>query len=453
MTKDHGRAVAGFSGIWYSNQPQADRYGFKYSGGLATYPQQVMPIAVHAPEVNRTFFTFGGANGRGELDNLIAYMDHNTGSVSRPRLVLGRRTRDAHYNATLALDAWGYVHVFCNAHGIGGEQPKDDATYGRSYVFRGTTPYSIDDFEPVYEGNFSYSQVWPRADGSLLWLHTRYSDESMSERRLYWATMREGEIEGPPRELACLGVGDYQVSAAAGDTVWTAFDFHPHEGGLNARTNIYLAQYHADSGWRDAHGKPLSLPLTDVDNPALVRDYATAGRLVYLKDLAFDDAGEPHVLYLLSSDPWSGPQVPARSWHVLFRRDGEWVDRQIAESSHNYDHGFLDIDRDGVWRVLAPLGPGPQPDGTGGQVVLLESADSGLSWTTIRRYPLFDERNQTYVRQVVGGTEEFWALWADGDAYRESDSTLYLADRAGEMYRLPRSMHGDTARPERIRQG
>ena len=30
----------GYRGIWYSNQPTGDEYVYKYSGGLATYPQQ-----------------------------------------------------------------------------------------------------------------------------------------------------------------------------------------------------------------------------------------------------------------------------------------------------------------------------------------------------------------------------------------------------------------------------
>ena len=45
----------GFRGIWYSNQPTKDEYRFKYSGGMATYPQQHAPIAIYSAAANKTF--------------------------------------------------------------------------------------------------------------------------------------------------------------------------------------------------------------------------------------------------------------------------------------------------------------------------------------------------------------------------------------------------------------
>jgi hypothetical protein len=41
----------GYRGIWYSNEPTRDEYVYKYSGGMATYPQQHAPIAIYRPEV------------------------------------------------------------------------------------------------------------------------------------------------------------------------------------------------------------------------------------------------------------------------------------------------------------------------------------------------------------------------------------------------------------------
>jgi len=43
-------------------------------------------------------------------------------------------------------------------------------------------------------------------------------------------------------------------------------------------------------------GKPVTTPVTDVKNPALVRDYESEERLVYLKDLQFDAEGRPILL-------------------------------------------------------------------------------------------------------------------------------------------------------------
>lgn len=41
----------GYRGIWYHDQPSGDCYRFKYSGGFATYPQQIAPFAVHCRQV------------------------------------------------------------------------------------------------------------------------------------------------------------------------------------------------------------------------------------------------------------------------------------------------------------------------------------------------------------------------------------------------------------------
>jgi len=44
---------SGHRGIWYYNEPTRDEYRYKYSGGLATYPQQLMPMACYAPQAGR----------------------------------------------------------------------------------------------------------------------------------------------------------------------------------------------------------------------------------------------------------------------------------------------------------------------------------------------------------------------------------------------------------------
>ena len=54
----------GYRGIWYCKQPTKDEYRYKYSGGMATYPQQHAPIAIYReredeaakPEVACSFY-------------------------------------------------------------------------------------------------------------------------------------------------------------------------------------------------------------------------------------------------------------------------------------------------------------------------------------------------------------------------------------------------------------
>ncbi len=62
----------GYRGIWYMNQPTGDAYRYKYSGGFATYPQQHVPIAVHAAQAGKTFFAYGGSpRGKNELLHMV----------------------------------------------------------------------------------------------------------------------------------------------------------------------------------------------------------------------------------------------------------------------------------------------------------------------------------------------------------------------------------------------
>ena len=56
--------------------------------------------------------------------------------------------------------------------------------------------------------------------------------------------------------------------------------------------------------------------------------------------------------------------------------------------------------------------------------------------------------NHTFVRHPVDAHYDFYALWADGHARRQSDSRLYFADKNGNAWRLPTEMRGPLAVPE-----
>jgi hypothetical protein len=60
--RDREPKLDGYRSIWYYNQPQGDEYVYKYSGGLGTYTCKHRPLAVYRPEVNKTFFCYGGTD-------------------------------------------------------------------------------------------------------------------------------------------------------------------------------------------------------------------------------------------------------------------------------------------------------------------------------------------------------------------------------------------------------
>jgi len=439
----------GFRGIWYMNQPTKTEYRYKYSGGLATYPQQHIPIAIYSKEANKTFFVFGGVLGEKQekelLHIMVSYFDHATGMVARPHILLNKNTTDAHDNPTLQIDDAGHLWVFSNAHG----------TSRPAYLHRSTKPYSIDAFELIQKTNFSYSQPWHVPGAGFLFLHTRYGNKvsPVYGRELYWMTSPDGAKWTEPRPLAKIGMGDYQVSWRQGRRVGTAFDFHPQPVGLNARTNIYYLQTD-DLGktWTTADGKPVELPLTEEKNPALVRDYRSEKLLVYLKDVQFDSHGRPIILYLTSKGHEPGPENGPYTWHTARWTGAAWEFRPITTSDHNYDHGSLYVEEDGTWRLIAPTDPGPQPFGTGGEMVLRTSNDQGKTWNKVKGLTRNSPWNHTYARRPFHAHPDFYALWADGHARQPSDCHLYFTDREGkQVWRLQRNMKEDFARPEPVR--
>ncbi len=442
-----GRA-AGYQGIWYCNQPRQDRYRYKYSGGFATYPQQHAPIAIYSPEARKTFFCYGGVEGgRQELLHMVSYYDHARHTVPRPAVLLNKKTDDAHDNPVLSLDPDGRLWVFSNSHGR--SRP--------SFIHRSREPYSIDSFEQVAETNFSYGQPWHLGGRGFLFLHTRYNRAAgMGTETGRWLTQMtspDGRAWSEPRQLALALRGHYQVSWIHDGKVGTAFDVHPPPLGLNQRTNLYYMETR-DGGatWRKADGEPVELPVRSEQHPTLVRDYRREGLLVYLKDLQYDAQGRPVIVYLTSRGFEPGPEQGPRHFTLARWTGTEWLFSAICTADHNYDHGSLYIEDGGrLWRFLAPSAPGPQPWSTGGEIEEWISRDSGRTWKKARELTRGSRFNHTYLRRPLHAHPDFCALWADGDALHPSPSSLYFANRKGEVFRLPFTMRRGEQEPERLR--
>lgn len=430
----------GYRGIWYYNQPTNDEYVYKYSGGLGTYCVDHIPFAYYAPQVNKTFFCYGGTvKGKQELLHMVSYYDHTTGMVPRPTILLNKRTDDAHDNPVIMLDDAGYVWIFSSSHG----------TARPSYISRSTKPYSVDDFELILTTNFSYPQPWYLPGQGFLFIHTRYQ----SGRCNYQMTSRDGRTWSEGRLLAKIEQGHYQISGVYKNKVGVAFNFHPNQGGLNFRTNVYYMETE-DFGntWRNAQGEVLDLPLTTIHNKALVHDYKAEGLKVYFQDINFDSKGRPILLYLTSKGWEPGPQNGPRVWRTARWTGIEWEIRGTITSGSNYDVGALYIEDDSFWRIIGPSQLGPQPYNPGGEVAMWISQDQGATWKMVRQLTHNSEFNHTYVRRPVNAHPDFYAFWADGHGRRPSESRLYFCDKSGEhVWRLPTQMKSDFERPELLK--
>ncbi len=428
----------GYAGIWFE-LGQKSEYGDKYSGGLGTYTAKHVPMAIYAPQVNKTFFTYGGTRSPGERHLLVmaSSYDHERHVVPRPTLVHDKQgVDDPHDNGSLCIAEDGHVWVFVS--GRGRKRP--------GFKYRSRAPFNVDDFELVSEEEMTYPQPWWFEGEGFVHLFTKYT----GLRELYWnRSTPDGRTWNEHRKLAGMG-GHYQTSRQRGRHLITAFNLHP-EGDCDRRTNLYFVQSD-DLGktWRTVTGEPIDTPMTDPRCAALVRDYRSEGRLVYMKDIAFDREGRPVILCVVSSHHQPGPQGDPRMWTVVHWTGSEWVFHEVTRSSHNYDTGSLDV-ADDVWRVIGPTEPGPQTWGGGGELAIWISADQGVTWQRERQLTCASELNHNYVRRPIGAAEEFDAFWSDGSPDELTPSRLYFTNRSGSaVWRLPTSMAGDQAEPERL---
>ena len=434
--------VDGYRGIWFTIK-QGHEYGDKYSGGLGTYTMKHIPMAVYAPAVEKTFFVYGGAPKDKELylQCMVGCYDHKTGKLQKPRVVYDKGVfgvKDPHDDPTIQLDRDGHVWVF--VAGRGNKRP--------GLRFRSVRPYDITEFEYINESIMAYPQVMYHPEKGFFLFFTRYD----GVRQLFFQTSRDGVTWTPYRQLASIKEGDepksghYQISNMCGTKLCTAFN-----GNVDTRTNIYFIQSE-DWGetWTTVDGQPVTIPVTERFNNALVRDYQSLGRNCYIKDVNFDADGNPVILYLTADNHIAGPEGGIRKWHTLHWTGKKWVESQFTTSTHDYDSGSIWTDGK-EWTVLIPSDTGPQRWGAGGEIVRWVSRNRGKTWKRDFTLTCDSPRNHGYVRRPLRAADGFYAFWADGNPDMPSPSRLYFCTKEGKVYRMPADMTEEWAYPEEMR--
>lgn len=469
--------LAGFQGIWYEVGPAFGSIPNKYGGGLATYPQQIGPLAVYSPEVDRTYFVFNvdvdPGPGR-SIGHAISYFDHATRQVARPQVWLNKETGDAHDAAVLALDDEGYLYMFSMTHGEN----------RRSWIKKSGAPHDIassrdllsltDVQDQAVFGalpgdsattlRFSYASAWyvPNVDteDKFLLLHTRYQS---GQRDLFTTTSADADSWTTRKGLAQIESGQYQKSwiKPDGKTVGTIFNVHPASGGLDARTDLFYLET-ADQGqtWRSIDGSTIVDNSGPNDNRLITRPDqpqhmatqvydAAPGERVYLKDINYDSQGRPVIMFLTSPTHVPGPlpEGSERTVRTAYWTGAEWSIQTVTHTDHNYDHGSLFVGENGNWRVIGAFIDGPQQFGTGGQIGMWTTADYGRSWSLQSQLTADQENNHTYPQRVVNGQDSFYSLWASGNAFEPSEVHFCFATKAGQVFELPFDIDTDFASP------
>jgi len=439
--RGQNKRIDGYRGIWYSLN-QFSEYGDKYSGGLGTYTSNHVPMAVYSPEVDKTFFVYGGTTQEDEkhLLIMISYFDHKTKMVPKPVVALDKMgVDDPHDNATISIDEEGYIWLFVSGRNV--------SRLGS--LLKSSEPYSINNFELVRETNMTYAQPWYFEGKGFVNLFTQYAPGTHF-RELWWSTSFDGVNWSYNQKLAAI-FGHYQVSNQLGNRLVTAFNYHV-DGHADKRTNVYFLQTE-DMGltWKSVDGQLLETPVTNVEGPALVYDYEDEGKLVYLQDINFDAEGNPIILVLVSSHFQPGPKGQPREWVVFHWKDNRWISHTVCTSTHNYDVGSLYVD-DNKWFVVGPSGTGPQEWGAGGEMALWRSRNEGTNWKKVRDITNNSRFNHSYARRPVNVHPDFYAFWADGNPDEFSRSSLYFTNRKGNrVWRLPYHMDEDYQKPLRVK--
>jgi len=430
--------INGYRGIWFSSGEAGD-YGYRLSGGVATFSARHRPIAVYSPEARKTFFVYGGTTNSDEqhLLTMISYYDHRLNQVPKPVIVHDKMgVKEPYDNASLSIDSQGYLWVFISGR----------IRTRPGLIFRSSKPYSIEKFDQVEEWEMNSPQPWWVDGYGFLLMFSR----TTNGRELYFSSSTDGINWAESKKIAGMG-GHYQVSNVLNKRLVTVFNYHP-DGNPDERSNLYLLQTD-DMGktWKTVDGKVLEIPVTNTDSEALIKDYRSEGKLVHINDLNFDGSGNPVILAVLSRGADPGPEYGPREWMVISWRDNKWNFSKVCESGNNFDMGSLYIDEDG-WRIIGPTEPGPQKYGTGGEIALWESHDSGQSWNKTRNLTSGSKLNNSFVRRPTDPKKEFYALWTDGSADKLSESRLYITDeKCDRVWVLPYYMNSDLEKPVRIR--
>ncbi len=453
----------GFRGIWYHIGNTKNEYVHKYSGGLGTYPANHYPFSVYSKKAKKTFFCFGGAS-KDSIPSLlheIAYFDHQTKMVSKPTIILDKKTGDAHDNPVLNIDNDGFIWIFSTSHGV--ERP--------SYIHKSKKPFDISEFEKIEAtriennqkipfDNFSYFQIYYQQNNSFLGLMTHYENgmlkfgKNKQRRTIGFITSKNGKDWSEIKDLGIIEEGHYQTSGIQGKKVATTFNFHPNTenaAGLDFRTNLYYLQT-TDFGinWKTVDNQNITLPLSEINNNSLVKNYQKEGLNVYINDLEFDESGNPVILYITSKGPDPGPQNAPYTLRLAHWKNSNWNFQEITTTDHNYDMGSLYLEGR-KWRTIAPTEPSPQAYNTGGEVVLWESINEGKTWKKVKQLTKNSQYNHSYPRKPINTHPDFYAFWADGHGRKKSESSFYFANKNGKVFKLPTKMKHNLEKPLHVK--
>ena len=433
-------------GVWYCCGTANTLPGHKYvySGGMATYCIWHRPMAVYAPEVNKTFFVYGNANNA----PTITCFDHAAQRFAYPVVLGSNPDGDAHRNPTLLVAEDGHLYVVYGAHG----HP--------THAVRSSTPYDISTWTrlpDLPDPETSYPQPWPLKPGEIF---VSYRCRPLSAVRApktaegqppgwRFTLSRDGGKTWTPSQdfIQFEGSSIYAITIAEEGRyprkvhiAWSRLGGGTPEEVRTKhlwarRYNVYYAC--SDDGgatWRKSDGTPYALPITEA---AAEKIYDCGQRGVWLKDIQLDEQGNPYILFIDSD-----PSTYESAWKIARHVGGKWAISSIAASDHMYDDGGLVILSGNDLRVYGPT-TASQPQEDGGEIEEWRSTDGGATWSNRKHLTQGSPLSHNNVKVVLGhqkGKGDLRIFWSYGDSNyppATKDVRLYYYGEAlGEAARV-----------------
>lgn len=377
-----------YTGAWYRNDPSFDYY----SGGQATFPSNIRPMAIYAASVNKTFFTFADR----DFNIVVGFLDHATGKLS-PLAVIGSYTLgDAHKNGSIMIDHDGYIYCFFGGHGE------------NLRVRRSTVPFSIETWQSsvVIAGGaaLTYPQPWELTEGRIV---VPMRQDSIGQRLL--VSTDQGATWSPTTLLANSGgFGAYFITVAEQGSfprkihiIWNVY-----ESATMRRDFFYARSDDGGVSWKKSDGSTLSLPIA-LEAGEQILDSGT--EQVNTCDLQLDTTGLVRALVLQgvgNSFVWKLiRQNGAGSWSVF---------TLPPPADHHFDIGSLALVGDDDWRAYLPSGANISNQ-DGGEIEEWQSLDRGATWVKLRIVTSGSTYVHNNVKTVVNGRSDFRIFWSYGD--------------------------------------
>ncbi len=409
-------------GVWHISgctRRVSPRASTVYGGAHATYCAWTRPMAVYAPEVDKTFFAFGN-----EVNSpTVSYYDHRTGTLGPATVVGPNPNMDAHENPHMLIDEDAYIYLFHGSHCT------------PTLVKKSVRPYDTSAFRPMatITDSSSYPQPWQLRPGEITVLFRKGGTHDAAESYIKstdggvsWAKSVDFITTLP--QNGCYGVS---IAATGPYPRKVHMAWSLTRGDWWQRYHVFYA-YSDDGGitWRKSDGSAYDLPITEATSE-MIFESDVPDRGVWLKDIQLDSHGNPYILFI------DGNTVTYDCiWYLARYAQGQWSFHQIARSDHMYDAGALVILADDDFRVYAPTTPS-QPYEDGGEIEEWQSTDGGRTWVNTKHLTTGSTYSHNHVKAVYNhGRGDFRVFWNYGDAQnppatREVDLYYYGEDQPG----------------------